>query len=55
MKIACNISVGNPEGKRLLETLRRRQGDNIRILGKEGWKVWTGFIWFRIRNSRGLF
>jgi hypothetical protein len=24
------------------------------ILGKQGWKMWTGFIWLRIRTSGGL-
>jgi len=24
------------------------------ILGKENGKLWTGFVWFRIRNSGGL-
>jgi len=24
------------------------------ILGKQGWKVWTGFIWLRMGTSGGL-
>jgi hypothetical protein len=40
----------NPEGKRpLLRRPMNRREDNIRMdLGKQGAKLWTGFIWLKI-------
>jgi hypothetical protein len=48
MRSANKTFVGKPEGKRPDEWPRRR------ILGKYGWKVWTGFIWLTIGWSDGL-
>jgi hypothetical protein len=37
------------------EKPRRRFQDNIKVVtGKEDLKVWTGFIWLRIRSSVGV-
>jgi len=53
---AYKILVGKPEGKRPLGRPRRRWEDNIRKgLRETGGRVWTGFIWLRIRTSGGLF
>jgi hypothetical protein len=45
------ILVGNPEGKRPLGRSRRRWKYNIKIdlkaIGWEGGRVWSGFIRFR--------
>jgi hypothetical protein len=39
MRIACNILVGKPEGKRSLEKHKRRWEDNIKMDLKEiGWE-----------------
>jgi hypothetical protein len=49
-----NIFVGKLEGKRPLERSRRVWEDNIGMERREkGWNVWTGFIWLRIRTSKG--
>jgi hypothetical protein len=49
------ILVGNPEGKRPLGRSRRRWKDNIKIdlkaIGWEGGRVWSGFIRFRTEVS----
>jgi len=46
------VSVGKPEGKRLLGRPRRRWEDNIKMDHKEvRWRAWTGWIW--IRTGRG--
>jgi hypothetical protein len=46
------ILEGKPEGKRPLERTRHRwEDDNRIILEKQGGKLWTGFIWLRIRTS----
>jgi hypothetical protein len=46
---------GKPEGKRPLERQRRRWEDGIKMdLREIGWKVWSGFIWFRIGTVGGL-
>jgi hypothetical protein len=52
---AYKILVGKPEGKGTFGRLRRRREDNIRLdLREIGWRLWTGFIWLRIRTSSGL-
>jgi len=52
MRNAYNILVGKSEGKKHSEDLRL-DGNIIleSILGKQGGKLWTGFIWFRIWTS----
>jgi hypothetical protein len=51
----CRILVGKPEGSRPLGRPRRRWEDSIKMgLGELG-VVWTGFIWFMIGTSTGLF
>jgi hypothetical protein len=55
MKSAHKIFVRKPEGKRPHRRSRHRQEDNVgMVLGKEGGKVWIGFIWLRIRTSGRL-
>jgi hypothetical protein len=51
IKNANNILVGNP--KRPLRRPRRVWEDNIRMEGKQGERVWTGFVWLRIWTSGG--
>jgi hypothetical protein len=52
---AYKILVRRSEGKRSLETPRRRWVDNITMgLRERRWEVWTGFIWLRIRTNGGL-
>jgi hypothetical protein len=47
--------VGKPEGKRPLGRPRRRWEDNIRrILEKQGWKMFIGFIWLWISTGGEL-
>jgi hypothetical protein len=47
-----NILIGKLEGKRPLGRPRRRWGIILeRILGKQGAKLWTGFIWLRIGTN----
>jgi len=43
------VSVCKPEGKRHLESVGE-VGNTIlkKILKKQGWRTWTGFIWFRM-------
>jgi hypothetical protein len=37
------------------EDLGIEWGDNIKwILGKWGWRVWTGFVWLRIGTGGGF-
>jgi len=49
------ILLRKPEGKRELETLRRREEDtNKDGLDNNSVRVHTGFIWVRIRNKCGL-
>jgi hypothetical protein len=55
MRNAYNVLVGKPGGKNHLEDLSVEGEDNIRIdLREIGWRVWTSFIWLRIRTSGGL-
>jgi hypothetical protein len=54
MRNSYKILVGKLEGKRPLERLRRRWGDNIRMDLRECWELWTGFLWLRIGTSGGL-
>jgi hypothetical protein len=43
------VLVGKPEGKRPLESPRRRCEDGIKMYLREiGWGVWSGFTWLRI-------
>lgn len=42
----CRVWVGNPEGMILLGR-RRKQENNIKILGIKDDVVWSGFIWLR--------
>jgi hypothetical protein len=53
-RIACKVLVGKPEGKRSLESSRRRWVDNIKIYLIMGRVVWSGLIWLRTRITRGL-
>jgi hypothetical protein len=46
---ACRILVGEPEGKRPLERLRRRWVDNIKMDLRQDGMVWIELIWLRIR------
>jgi hypothetical protein len=56
MRNACNILVGKPERKIPLgRTKHRWKESNRRDLMKQGWKVWTGFIWLRIETRGGPF
>jgi hypothetical protein len=49
------ILVGEPSRKRQLGRPRRRWKIILEcILGKYGWKVRTGCIWFRIGTSEGV-
>jgi hypothetical protein len=50
MRNAYNILVGKPEGKRALGTPRRKWEYNTRM----DVRVWTGFIWLRIKTNGGL-
>jgi hypothetical protein len=53
---AYKLLVGKQEGKRPLETPRRRWVDNIKMELREiVWMVWTGLIWLRIGTSGGVF
>jgi hypothetical protein len=56
MRNAYNVLVGKPERKRPFGQRRCRHEDNIKmdLKGKWGEKMWSGFIWFRIRTSGGL-
>jgi hypothetical protein len=51
---AYKILVGNPEGKGPLGRRRRRWVDKIKMDLREDGMVWIGFVWIRIRTSRGL-
>jgi hypothetical protein len=49
------VSVGNCEGKRPLESPRRRWEDGIKMdLREIGWGVWSGLSWLRIGTVGGL-
>jgi hypothetical protein len=49
------VLVGKPEGRRPLESPRRRWEDGIKIkLTEIGWGVWSGFTWLRIEIGGGL-
>jgi hypothetical protein len=52
---ACiRLSVGKPEGKRLLGRYGRRWEDNITMdLQEVGCGVWTGLDWLRIGTGGG--
>jgi hypothetical protein len=52
MRNAYKILVAKPEGKISHGRLRHRWKNNVRILGKQSGKVWTGFIWLRTKTSR---
>jgi len=55
MKSAHKVFDRKSEVKRPLRRPRHRQEDNVgMVLGKEGGKVWIGFIWLRIRTSGRL-
>jgi len=50
------VSVGKPEGKRLLGRHRRRWDVNIKMdLQEVGCGVWTESSWFRIGTGGGNF
>jgi hypothetical protein len=56
MKNADKILVGKPDGKRHSENLSVDERIILKcILGKYGWRVWIGLIWFRIGAGGGLF
>jgi hypothetical protein len=49
------ILVGKPEGKDQSENLGIDGRIILKwILGKEGWRVWIGFMWLRIGTVGGL-
>jgi hypothetical protein len=49
MRNVYKILVEKHEGKIPLTRPRHRWDDNIRMdLRKQGWRVWTGFIWLRM-------
>jgi hypothetical protein len=49
------VSVGKPEGRRLLGRPRRRWEDGSEwILGRLAWGVWIGFNWLRTGTGGGL-
>jgi hypothetical protein len=50
------VLVGKPEGKRTLESPRRRWEDGIKMDHREiGWRgVWSVFTWLRIGTVGGL-
>jgi hypothetical protein len=51
---AYKTLLGKPEGKKSLGRPRRRWRTILEWnLRKQGGKVWTGFIWFRIGTSSG--
>jgi hypothetical protein len=53
MRNACKISVRKYE--RRFRRPRHKWKNNIRIgIRETGWKVWTGFLWFRIGTSGGI-
>jgi hypothetical protein len=53
--VAYKLLVGKPEGKRPLGRPKCRWKDNIKMnLRERGGKVWTGFMWCRIRTSGRL-
>jgi hypothetical protein len=54
MTNAHKILIGKPERKRPLGRPRHRWEDVRMILGKQGGKVWTGCMWFRIQTTGGL-
>jgi hypothetical protein len=55
MRNAYTILIRKPEVKRPLVRLWSRWEANIKIDVKEtGMRMWTGFIWFRIRSKFGL-
>jgi hypothetical protein len=52
---AYRAVVGKPEGRRSLESPRRRWEDNIKMDMREvGWGAWTGSIWLRIGTGGEL-
>jgi hypothetical protein len=52
---AYRVLVGKPEGNRPPERPGHRwKGNNEMCLKKYGVRVWTGFIWLRIRTSNKL-
>jgi hypothetical protein len=46
----CKVLTGKPKGKTLLERLKRRWEDNIKI----GLRFWTALILFRVGTSDAL-
>jgi hypothetical protein len=56
MRNAYKILVRKPEAKRALGEDLDLDGSIILkwILGKYGWRVWTGFIWLRIGTGGRL-
>jgi hypothetical protein len=53
---AYSILTGKFEVKRPIGRPQHRWKDTIRMdLRKQGKKLWTGFLWLRIRTSGGLF
>jgi len=56
VRYVFKILVRKPEGKRSCKRPELRWEDKSRMNCREiGWKVWTGFIWFRIGTSGKLF
>jgi hypothetical protein len=55
MRNAHNILIRKPEGKRP-HGKRKRRWENIirKETGRQGGKVWNGFVWLRIGTSGGL-
>jgi len=52
---ACNVLMGNPIRKRLLETSRHRYEYNIKMVVQEvRWGSWPGLIWLRIGTGGRL-
>jgi hypothetical protein len=55
MRTAQKNLVGKPQGKNHSEDLDVDEKMILKcIVGKQGEKVWTGFIWCRIGASGGL-
>jgi hypothetical protein len=55
MRNSYNILVRKPEGKKSQGRPTRRLDNNVRLDVREvGWKLWTGWILFRLETSGGL-
>jgi len=54
-KGSFRVLVGKYDEQRPLETHGRRREDNkIEGISKSGMRIWTGMIWFRIREGSEL-